>query len=251
MTSAKNINEAVLARAVNGSAATSGNAELIALLHKLKPAQLYGVSGEAIDTSLASHPGAAFRLGRLVEAIRRYDAFSEAPVPPRDAKGWVDMEKIWIFVNDKLNPLCSDPNDSLADSITKLIPELSTLAGYKKFFQTAHDTFKITRDAVLIPAIEEKAYQSYRNGRNQGQNELNAYDFAIVKNSYSVRLDPNRIPILKQKLEVRYQYDKLISKREEMLLNRKANIGKIIFEYQNDIDTVASDAVEEETKKRQ
>jgi hypothetical protein len=244
VTGAKIVDDAVLARAVNGGAETSGNTELIALLRKLKPAQLYGVSDEAIEKSLAAHSAPTHRLGQLLEAIRRYDAFCQALIPPRNDKGWVDMEKLWAFVDAKLNPLCSDPNDSLADSITKLIPELSPLAGYKKFFQDAHDAFKVSRDAILIPAIEENAYQAYHKERNQGQNELDAYDFAIVKNSYSVHTEPSRIPLLKRKLETRYQYDKLVAKREEMLQNRKANLGKIIPEYQNDLDTVACDAAE-------
>ncbi len=107
-----------------------------------------------------------------------------------------------------------------------------------------HDALQLTRDACLMPAIEEKAYEACRRERDQGQGDLNAYGFAIVRNSSSVHIDPSRIPALKKNLEARYPYEKLAAKQRDMVQNRKENLNRLLPEYQQDIDRIVYDAVE-------
>ncbi|HOY66429.1 MAG TPA: hypothetical protein PLP29_06030 [Candidatus Ozemobacteraceae bacterium] len=249
---ARVISDETFRKAVMGEAAApSGNAALIAFLRKVKGGMLSplnDVSDAALDRAIQAHPGPAFRIGRLAEAVRRYDELCATPLPPRKETGWVDWEKLMAYLDDKLNPLAGDTNDKATDAaldlVGKLVPQAAAFVSHRTFFKEAHDALKLTRDALLMPAIEEKAYEAYRNERDQGQGELNAYDFAIVKNSYSVRVDPSRIPALKKNLEARYQYEKLAAKQREMVQNRKENLNRLLPEYQQDIDLIVYDAAE-------
>lgn len=225
------------------------HADLIAFLRKVKGGMLSplnNVSDASIEKALClpKNQGRAYRLGRLRILYQLYDAMCETPVPDLNSDGWVDVRKIGEYLDNKLNPLNADPQDSLLDFVTKLVPEVTSLVNYQKFFREAHEVFKLSRDAVLIPAIEESAYQTYRDARQNSPDIQLAFDTAIANNDYGRKINPDSLPLLRQKVEARFQYDQIRARRDEMIRNREENLRKIQADYRQDIDDIVYGAVD-------